>query len=96
MILLLLITHIALAISALLFSVGVSALTYKRNLKRAASFVRPMWQLTGGALGSGVLLAIVKHSGLGSTCMSLFTFLTLVLLSHYYQSTVREKAATRN
>ncbi len=87
MITLLLVFHVGLAIISLIFS-GIVVFYAKKDSHKSTQRLKTMWQGTVATLSSGVLLAVLTHSPVGSTCMSLFGFLAVVTAATAYQKWV--------
>jgi hypothetical protein len=82
---LLLLVHITLAVSSLVVAAGVIIASSKRKVRQASTRLHTMWLGTLMTLASGVGLAVLSSSSLGSTCLSLFAFLAVVSGVHAYK-----------
>lgn len=80
-----LLLHLGTALLSLIFATKVVAKTSKQKMKQAASSNKHMWQSTVVTVISGVGLAIITRGVVSRTCISLLSFLLVIMAAHYYQ-----------
>jgi hypothetical protein len=87
--------HISLAVVSLSCAVGVITASLKQKIENALTWTKTMWYGTVATSVSGILLTIVSGSSIGRLCSTLFLFLTVILIAHTYQRSVRYQLANK-
>ena len=84
--LLVLTIHITVAVGSLLLATLSMYRTYSDQLKRAQLSMKASWIGAALTTASGVLATFASHSSFGKLCISLFSFMIVIIAAQAYLS----------